>query len=90
MPTHKAIATTSKGVFEEILVPTGKPQAGEILLKVQYSAMIAFDTYQTDLGYFVNEYPVILGFNASGTVEEVGPGVVDLKVGDKVTSLVLL
>ncbi|KAF9052400.1 GroES-like protein, partial [Hymenopellis radicata] len=86
MSTHTAIATTSLGVFEAIQVPTPKPQEGEVLLKAEYASMIAFDTYQTDLGYMIAEYPVVLGFNAAGTVAEVGPGVDDLKVGDKVTA----
>lgn len=84
MPTHRAIATTAKGVFEEIEVPTTRPETGEVLIKVDYASMIAFDTYQTDLTYMVAQYPVVLGFNAAGTVAEVGPGVDDLKVGDRV------
>lgn len=86
MATHTAIATTSLGVFEEIQVPTAQPDAGQILLKVEYASMIAFDTYQTDLGYMVSEYPLILGFNGAGTVAQVGPDVLDLKVGDRVRS----
>lgn len=82
--THKAIATTGLGVFDEIDVETGVPQAGEVLLKVEYTSMIAFDTYQTDLGYVVDEYPHILGFNAAGTVAVVGANVEGLKVGDRV------
>lgn len=85
MSTHTAIATTSKGIIDAIQVPTTKPGPGEILLKNAFSSMIAFDTYMADLGYAVQEYPAILGFNASGTVAEVGPGVTDLAVGDRVS-----
>jgi len=46
--------------------------------------MIAFDCYMTDLGYAVESYPVVLGFNASGTVAKLGPGVHDLAEGDRV------
>lgn len=82
--THKAIAATAKGQFDEIQVPTDAPGEGEVLLKVAYGAMIAFDTYVTDRGFYTQEYPVILGFSASGTIEKIGPGVDDLKPGDRV------
>ncbi|KAF7977984.1 hypothetical protein HWV62_1819 [Athelia sp. TMB] len=86
MSTHTAIATTAKGVLEAIQVVTETPGPGEILLKTSYSSMIAFDTYVTDLGYYVQEYPVTLGFNAAGTVASVGEGVTDLVAGDRVTA----
>lgn len=85
MPTHTAIAATAKGEFDAIQVPTGTPGTGEVLLKAAYSAMIAFDTYTTDLGYYVENYPTVLGFSASGTVAKVGKGVEDLVVGDRVS-----
>jgi NADPH:quinone reductase-like Zn-dependent oxidoreductase len=47
--------------------------------------MIAFDTYMTDLGYRVPKYPLVLGFNASGTVKTVGPDVTGLAVDDRVS-----
>lgn len=49
--------------------------------------MIAFDTYQTDLGYIVNEYPMVLGFNGVGEVAKLDAGVQNLRVGDKVSEL---
>ena len=84
MSTHVAIAAVAKGYFDEIHVPTEKPQHGEVLLKVEYASMVAFDTYITDLGYATDTFPVVLGSNAAGTVVEVGPGVDDLKIGDRV------
>ncbi|KAJ8457022.1 hypothetical protein ONZ45_g18483 [Pleurotus djamor] len=86
MSTHSAVATTSVGVFEEIQVETEKPGPGELLIQHSYGAMIAFDTYQVDLGYFVETYPHILGFSASGVVADIGSGITDLKVGDRVTA----
>lgn len=85
--THTAIATTGKGTFDAIEVPTETPGRGEILLKTEYSSMIALDTYRTDLGFAVEEYPLVLGFNASGTVHEVGPEVNGLAAGDRVRLL---
>jgi threonine dehydrogenase-like Zn-dependent dehydrogenase len=87
MSTHTAIATTTKGQFDAIRVPTEAPGQGEILLKVEYSSMVAFDTYMTDMGYAVASYPMVLGLNASGTVAKLGPGVDDLEEGDRVRTL---
>ncbi|KAJ6456088.1 chaperonin 10-like protein [Mycena sanguinolenta] len=84
MSTHTAIAALAKGKFDAIQVGTPKPGAGQVLLKVAYASMIAFDTYITDLGYGVAEqYPITLGFNAAGTVVEVGEGS-SLRVGDRI------
>ena len=82
--SHKAIAITSKGVLEEITVPTPKPGPKDVMIKNQYAAMIAFDTYQLDRAYNVPSYPLVLGFSAAGTVHAVGSDVSDLKAGDRV------
>ncbi|KAJ7509826.1 chaperonin 10-like protein [Mycena galericulata] len=83
MPTHTAIAALAKGQFDAIEVETETPGAGQILLKVAYASMIAFDTYIADLGYGVAEYPVTFGFNVAGTVAAVGRDVTSLAVGDR-------
>ncbi len=89
MSTHVAIAAVAKGYFDEIHVPTEKPQHGEVLLKAEYASLIAFDTYVADLGYATDTFPMVLGFNAAGTVVELGPGVDDLKIGDRVCDAML-
>ncbi|TFK68242.1 GroES-like protein [Pluteus cervinus] len=83
---YYAIATSSLGQIEEIELPLSPPAPGQVLMKVFYGAMIPLDAYMVDLGYFVNEYPVVLGYSAAGTVEMLGEGVDDLKIGDKVTA----
>ncbi|KAJ7181030.1 chaperonin 10-like protein [Mycena filopes] len=89
MPTHTAIAATAKGHFDAIQVETETPGEGQILLQVAYASMIAFDTYITDIGMVVADYPVILGFNGAGTVAQVGAGVTSLAVGDRVTGFAI-
>ncbi|KAJ7464596.1 chaperonin 10-like protein [Mycena latifolia] len=84
MPAHTAIAALAKGQIDAIQVETEKPGAGHVLIKVAYASLIAFDTYVTDGGYRVAQYPVGMGFNASGVVQEVGDGVAALAVGDRV------
>jgi len=89
MSTHSAVAITAKGVVDAIQVPTKKPGSGEILLKVEYASLMAFDVFQADVNFFVQSYPVILGFNAAGTIAEVGPDVKDFSVGERITSYAL-
>ena len=84
MAKHTAIAAVAKGQFDAIEVETEKPRPGQVLVKIAYASMIAFDTYITDVGLAVAEYPVILGFNGAGTVAEIGAGVLSLAVGDQV------
>ncbi|CAA7268084.1 unnamed protein product [Cyclocybe aegerita] len=47
--------------------------------------MIAFDTYVTDRGFYVQEYPWTLGFSGAGTIKRLGAKVNGLSVGDRVT-----
>ena len=85
MSTHTAIAMTAQGVLDAIQTETGSPGPGEVLFKVAYASIILFDVWATDLGYYVTEYPTGIGYGASGTVVEVGPGVESLSVGDRVS-----
>lgn len=87
--THTAIAATAVNVVEAVQLPTPSPGPDQVLVKVEYAAIIAFDTYQVDLGFYVQGYPLPLGSNASGTVVEVGDGITDLAPGDRVSSLIL-
>ncbi|KAJ6591338.1 chaperonin 10-like protein [Mycena sp. CBHHK59/15] len=86
MSTHTAIAAVAKGKLDSIEVPTAAPGEGSVRIQVAYASLIAFDTYVTDLGFYVQEWPSILGLNAAGTVVEVGVGVSALAVGDRVTA----
>ncbi len=85
--SHKAVAATAKGHYDEIQVTTEIPGEGEVLIKVAYAAMIAVDTYVTDRGFLVENYPVIYGFGASGTIEKIGSGVDGLNIGDRASRI---
>lgn len=85
--THTAVAITAKGVISTIQVPTTLPGPEEVLIKASYGSLIAFDTYMTDSAFFVNEYPTLLSFNVSGTIQAVGDRVPGLRVGDRVSSI---
>lgn len=84
--THTAIAAIDgKGHVDVVQVPTTTPGPGEILIKVEYAAFISFDTYISDIGYYVPSFPHILGHDAAGTIVQVGSDVPNLRVGDRVS-----
>ena len=61
-------------------VPT--PGAGDILVKNEAVGLNPVDWKVQTYGLFIEDYPVILGFDAAGTVETVGEGVTAFKKGD--------
>jgi NADPH:quinone reductase len=67
--------------YEEVPDPLAK--AGEALVKVEAAGLNFIDTYQRSGAYKI-PLPSILGQEGSGTVSAVGPGVTDIKAGDKV------
>ena len=68
-------------------VPMPKAAPGEILMKLEAVGICGSDVHYYNhgrIGDFVVEYPFILGHECAGTIVEVGEGVTDLKVGDRV------
>lgn len=86
----KAVRLKSYGdvdqlVIEEMAIP--EPQAGEILVKIEASAVNHFDLIirQGYAAQFIPlELPAVLGTDAAGTVVELGAGVTGIAVGDRV------
>jgi len=64
-------------------VPTPTPKQGEAVIKVDAAGLNYIDVYYRT-GLYRAELPMTLGMEAGGTVTAVGPGVTDVKVGDKV------
>ncbi|KAL3422396.1 zinc-binding dehydrogenase [Phlyctema vagabunda] len=84
MSTHTAVvAAKARGRLETRQVPTVTPSEGEVRVRVEWTASTPLDLHQNDGGLLVN-HPQVLGDGAAGTVVEVGPGVKNLKVGDRV------
>lgn len=83
MSTHDAVVTVAKGKLEVRQVPTPKVVDNQVRVRCEWTASTPLDLHQTDGGLLVT-YPHILGDGVAGTVEEVGPAVQNLKVGDKV------
>lgn len=71
--------------FKELDIP--KPQHGEVLLKIGYCGVCGSDVHFYESGC-IGTTPIkgdlILGHEAAGTVEAVGEGVTNVKVGDRV------
>jgi 2-desacetyl-2-hydroxyethyl bacteriochlorophyllide A dehydrogenase len=70
--------------FEIIERPVPTPEAGEVLVETAATAIC-----HTDLGMYLGhspgtKYPVVLGHESTGTIASVGPGVDNLKTGQKV------
>jgi len=59
------------------------PKAGEATVKVDAAGINYIDVYQRSGQYKLN-LPLTLGLEAGGTVTAIGPGVSEVKVGDKV------
>jgi Zn-dependent alcohol dehydrogenase len=60
-----------------------EPRAGEVLVRVRHCGVCHSDVSIAD-GAFPSALPVILGHEAAGVVEAVGPGVTTHEVGDHV------
>src|SRR5215813_4330465 len=64
-------------------VDVGEPGEGEILLRHTAVGLNYIDTYHRT-GLYAVPLPSGIGLEAAGVVEKVGPGVTDLKPGDRV------
>lgn len=63
------------------------PSKGEVLVRVEHVGICGSDLHyyeQGAIGDFKVSFPFVLGHEAAGTVVEIGEGVTDLAVGDRV------
>ena len=82
MQSVKGVVATSKGAavsVETILVPD--PGPGEALVRVQACGVCHTDLHYRE-GAITDDYPILLGHEASGIVEKVGQGVETVSEGD--------
>ncbi|KAJ7644971.1 chaperonin 10-like protein [Roridomyces roridus] len=90
MPTQKALVLPEKSgqfvVVDNWPTPVA-PGPGEVLIKVKATALNPVDWKMQKDGYFIQEYPIVLGWDFSGDVEAVGEGVEGLVKGDRVMAL---
>jgi len=84
MQITAAVVPARGAPFEIQALDLAPPRAGEVLVEIAASGMCHTDLHARD-GYFPNlPYPVVCGHEGAGIVAELGAGVSDLAVGDKV------
>lgn len=86
MASNKAAwITEAKGKPLQVKdAPMPKPEADEVVIKNGAIAINPVDWKIQDTGYFVKDYPMILGCDTAGEVVEVGSNVQKFKKGDRV------
>jgi len=70
--------------------PRPKPQAGEVLIRVHAAGVNPIDWKVREgemKDFWPHKFPLILGWDLSGVVEELGKGVSRFKIGDEVYGL---
>lgn len=67
-------------------VPVSEPGPGEARIKVAAAGLNFIEIYQR-LGQYKMTLPATLGEEGAGVVDAVGPGVTDVRVGDRVASV---
>lgn len=84
----KAVVKTERAYGHVEIMDANKPhpKAGEVLVKIKAVGVCGSDVhiYQYDDTYHHIPVPLILGHEYAGIIEEVGPGVTDWKVGERV------
>jgi NADPH:quinone reductase-like Zn-dependent oxidoreductase len=71
-------------------LPAPRPEKGEVRIKVEAIGLNRAEVMFRNGQYIEEpELPSRLGYEASGTIEEVGPGVIGWKPGDRVSSVPL-
>ena len=68
-------------IYEDTAMP--KPGAGEALVKIEAAGVNYIDIYQR-AGLYPGKLPFTPGMEGAGIVEETGPGVTEVKKGDRV------
>jgi len=65
-------------------VPTPAPGTGEVRIRIQASGLCSSDLHYMKGDSPVSKMPIILGHEVAGIVDETGPGVTEVKTGDRV------
>jgi len=69
-------------------LPLTEPAEGEVRLKVEAFSLNRGEVMFREGQYlYAPELPSRLGYEASGIVDAVGPGVIDIKIGDRVSTI---
>jgi L-iditol 2-dehydrogenase len=80
----KAVVMYKPGDAKVVDVEKPKPQTGEVLIKVRESGVCGTDNILYKGKYYAN-FPIIFGHEYSGEIVEIGEGVDQFEIGDRVT-----
>ncbi|KAI8143344.1 hypothetical protein BJV82DRAFT_612414 [Fennellomyces sp. T-0311] len=86
MATMKAIVVEETGGVDKLIykdIPIPKATEGTVVIKNHFTGVNYIDTYHRT-GIYTLPLPFVVGRESAGEIAEVGPGVTDLKVGDRV------
>ncbi|KAI0789971.1 GroES-like protein [Abortiporus biennis] len=86
LPTEQKVLYLPGKAQELVIQPAEvyKPGPGQILVRIESTAINPVDWKIQDTGYFVDKFPFVLGTDAAGTVAALGEGVTQFQIGDKV------
>lgn len=87
---RKAVSQDELGgpdVLKLVSLPTPEPGVSEVLIRVHAASVNPIDGANRETGAFVGQPPFVLGWDVSGTVEAVGPGVTLYAPEDEVFGL---
>ena len=87
MKSRAAVAWEAGKPLSIEQVDVAAPKAGEVLVRIVATGVCHTDAFTLSGADPEGMFPVILGHEGGGIVEEVGPGVTSLKVGDHVIPL---
>ncbi|WP_448205993.1 S-(hydroxymethyl)glutathione dehydrogenase/class III alcohol dehydrogenase [Azospirillum sp. sgz302134] len=87
MKTRAAVAWEAKRPLEIEEVEVAAPKQGEVLVRIVATGVCHTDAYTLSGADPEGIFPAILGHEGGGIVEEVGPGVTSVQVGDHVIPL---
>lgn len=78
-----AVITEFNAPWQIQNLPDARPQAGQVLIRVRASGLCGTDLH-VHHGVFPLKPPFVAGHEPTGEIVEVGAGVTDLRVGDRV------
>ena len=87
MKIEAALCIAPKRPLEIVQLDLEGPRAGECLVRLRASGVCHTDAYTMSGRDSEGRFPVVLGHEGAGIVEEVGPGVTSLRPGDAVIPL---
>lgn len=82
-----AVAFEPGKPLEIVEIDVEEPKAHEVMVKIDFTSVCHTDVYTLSGNDPSGIFPAVLGHEATGTVVQVGEGVTNVEVGDKVVPL---